>query len=149
MGCSKTLYQIIPKIIGMLFIILFVYAATTKLLAFEQFKIQLGKSPFISAYTDWMVWMIPLTELSIVVLFLFKKYLLAAFYSSFILMTLFTTYIFLVLNFSNDIPCSCGGILQTLSWKEHLIFNMIFIAFAILGISLTKRKKWHHNNSTT
>ena len=138
---SKILYQVVPKIIGILIIIIFVYAATSKLIAFEEFKIQLGKSPFISAYANWMVWIIPLTELSVVVLFLYKKYLLAAFYSSLILMTLFTTYIFLVLNFSNDIPCSCGGILQTLSWKEHLIFNLIFIAFTILGILFTKRKK--------
>lgn len=141
----KTLYQIIPKIIGMLFIIMFVYAATSKLLVFEQFKIQLEKLPFISMHASWLVWTIPLMELLIVGLFLFQKYLLAAFYSSFILMTLFILYIFLVLNFSNSIPCACGGVLQTLSWREHLVFNIIFVALAILGIILTIRKKLHKN----
>lgn len=140
---SKRVYRVIPKIIGMLFIILFVYAATSKLLAFEAFKIQLEKSPFISMYASWMVWIIPLIEFLIVVLFLFKKYLLAAFYSSFSLMTLFTIYIFLVLNFSDSLPCSCGGVLQTLSWREHLVFNIIFVALAILGIKLSIRKKRH------
>lgn len=142
---SKTLYQSIPKIIGILFIILFVYAATSKLLAIEQFKIQLGKSPFISIYASWMVWMIPVIELLIVGLFIFQKHLLVAFYSSFTLMTLFTIYIFLVLNFSDSIPCACGGVLQTLSWMEHLVFNIIFVALAILGIILTIRKKFHKN----
>jgi uncharacterized membrane protein YphA (DoxX/SURF4 family) len=142
---SKRVYQIAPKIIGILFIILFVYAATSKLLAFEAFKRQLERSPFISMYASLMVWMIPLIELLIVVLFLFKKYLLAAFYSSFSLMTLFTLYIFLVLNFSDDIPCACGGVLQTLSWRGHLVFNIIFVALAILGIRLTIRKKLHKN----
>ena len=131
---SKRVYQVVPKIIGMLFIIMFVYAATSKLLAFEAFKIQLERSPFISMYASLMVWMIPLIELSIVVLFLYKKYLLVAFYSSLILMTLFTTYIFLVLNFSDDIPCACGGILSNLGWRAHFIFNMGFILLALIGI---------------
>ena len=138
---SKTLYQIIPKIIGMLFIVLFVYAATSKLLAVEQFKIQLGKSPFISAYTDWMVWMIPLTELSIAGLFLFQKCLLTAFYGSFTLMTLFTIYIFLVLNFSDSIPCACGGILSTLGWRAHFVFNTGFILLALIGIITIHKQK--------
>tara|TARA_R110002033_G_scaffold83103_7_gene134061 strand:- start:16783 stop:17292 length:510 start_codon:yes stop_codon:yes gene_type:complete len=137
---SKTLYQIIPKIIGMLFIVLFVYAATSKLLAFEEFKIQLEKSPYISMYANWMVWTIPLIELLIVGLFLFPRKWMLAFCASFLLMSLFTIYIMLVLNFSNDIPCSCGGLLQTLSWREHLVFNIAFITLAILGILLTKRK---------
>lgn len=148
MGCSKTLYQIITKIIGILFIIMFVYAATSKLLAVEQFEIQLGKSPFISVYANWMVWMIPLTELSIVVLFLFKKYRLLAFYASFSLMTVFTTYIILVINFSDSIPCSCGGVLTKLGWKEHVVFNAIFIIMALLGILLQKKQNNYHNNTT-
>lgn len=141
MMCSKEAYQIATKLISLLFIVLFVYAATSKLLDFGTFKIQLGQSPFISTYADWIAWGIPLIEFTIIGLLLFSRTLLLAFYASLLLMSLFTIYIILVLNFSNDIPCSCGGILQTLSWKEHMIFNMIFIAFAILGISLNKRKK--------
>ena len=141
MGCSKTLCDIIPKIIGILYIILFVYAATSKLLAIEQFKFQLEKSPFISAYADWMVWIIPLTELSIVALFLYKKYLLAAFYSSFMLMTLFTIYIFLVLNFSDDVPCACGGIISTLGWRAHFVFNMGFMLLGLIGIITTLKQR--------
>jgi hypothetical protein len=138
---SKTLYQSIPKIIGILFIILFVYAATSKLLAIEQFKIQLGKSPFISIYASWMVWTIPVIELLIVGLFIFQKHLLVAFYSSFTLMTLFTIYIFLVLNFSDSIPCACGGIISTLGWRAHFVFNMGFMLLALIGIITTHKQR--------
>jgi hypothetical protein len=52
---------------------------------------------------------------------------LKALYLSVGLMIVFTTYIILILNFSSFIPCSCGGILETLGWTEHLIFNLFFI----------------------
>tara|TARA_R110002096_G_scaffold157752_2_gene322946 strand:+ start:124 stop:573 length:450 start_codon:yes stop_codon:yes gene_type:complete len=136
---SETLYQIIPKIGSILYIILFVYAATSKFLDFDQFKIQLGQSPIITAYADWVVWGIPLTELLLAALFLIPKYTLFAFYSSFALMTMFTTYIVLILNFSDYIPCSCGGVLENLGWTEHILFNLVFIAIAVIGVFYVER----------
>ncbi|PIV93659.1 MAG: hypothetical protein COW44_08355 [Flavobacteriaceae bacterium CG17_big_fil_post_rev_8_21_14_2_50_33_15] len=135
------MYYFVPKIIGLLFILLFVYAASSKLLAFQQFETQLVKSPFFSAYAHWMVWMIPLSELSVVVLFLFQKYLLLAFYSSLFIMTLFSLYIYLVLNFSDSIPCACGGFLSNLGWREHFIFNMVFIILALIGVITTHKQR--------
>jgi len=38
-------------------------------------------------------------------------------------MTAFTVYIFLILNYSPFVPCSCGGVLEDLGWWEHLWFN--------------------------
>ncbi len=133
--------QIITKTIGILFIVLFVYAATSKLLEFALFRIQLSRSPFISPYADWIAWGLPVIELFIVVLFLFPKLKLQAFYASLILMTIFTVYILIVLNFSESIPCSCGGILNNLGWKEHLIFNIAFVFLALMGILFTIKQR--------
>lgn len=141
---SVNVYQITIKLVQFLYITLFVYAATSKLIAFDTFKTQLIKSPFLSSYADWMVWSIPLLEYTIAILLLFPKVLLTALYGSLALMTLFTTYIFAVLNFSDSIPCSCGGLISNLSWKEHFIFNILFIAFAILGIILINNQKNNH-----
>jgi hypothetical protein len=47
---------------------------------------------------------------------------------------MFTTYIYIILNFSVFIPCSCGGVLEELSWTQHLIFNICFISIAIFGV---------------
>ncbi len=116
------------------YIVLFIYTATSKLLDFGQFKIQLGQSPIITAYADWVAWGIPLTELLIAGLFLFPKLIRTAFYSSYSLMTMFTTYIFLILNFSDYIPCSCGGVLEKMGWTEHIVFNLIFIVIAAIGV---------------
>tara|TARA_R110002050_G_scaffold279773_2_gene426534 strand:+ start:1015 stop:1464 length:450 start_codon:yes stop_codon:yes gene_type:complete len=131
---SKRVYQIIPKIASILYIVLFVYAATSKLLDYEQFKIQLGQSPIITAYADIVAWGIPLIEFIIVGLFLFPRFMLFAFYSSYTLMILFTSYIIITLNFSDYIPCSCGGVLEDLGWSEHIIFNLVFITMAIVSV---------------
>lgn len=51
-------------------------------------------------------------------------------------MTMFTAYIISILNFASYVPCSCGGVLEKLSWSEHLIFNAVFIVFGLAGIVL-------------
>ncbi|WP_142784076.1 MauE/DoxX family redox-associated membrane protein [Changchengzhania lutea] len=138
---SNTRYQLvtITNSIRILFIVLFVYAATSKLLDFNQFQIQLGQSPIVTRYASWVAWGIPIIELVISGLFLIPKCMLLAFYASFSLMILFTAYIILILNFSDYIPCSCGGVLEHLGWTEHIIFNLIFIIMAVIAIFYLER----------
>ncbi|MGB5819334.1 MAG: MauE/DoxX family redox-associated membrane protein [Saonia sp.] len=128
--------KIVLEIICMLFIILFVYAAMSKLLVFDEFKIQIGQSPVLTAYADWVAWMIPFIEIVFSLMLVIPKLRLLGLYASFTLMVMFTTYIFIVLNFSDSIPCSCGGVLEKLGWTEHLIFNIAFIALAFIGIMI-------------
>lgn len=141
-------YRIVPRIIALLYILLFVYAATSKLIDFKHFRVQLGLSPYISNLADWIVWILPMVEYAIALLFLFPKYTIHALYASLFVMTAFTAYLFIVLNFSDNIPCSCGGILETLSWKAHLIFNILFMLLALIGI-LMAHKVSHQNQNTT
>lgn len=143
MNRSEKTRQIATKIASLLFIVLFVYTATSKLLTIGQFKLQLEQFPIISSYADWIAWGIPVIEILIVGLFLFPKFILPAFYASFSLMTIFTTYIILVLKFSDSIPCSCGGVISKLGWKEHLILNIAFIILALLGIRLSNKRKYY------
>lgn len=124
------------QIISMLFIILFTYAAMSKLLDMENFKLEIDKSPLLSNYTNLITLGIPLIEIFISILLLIPKMRMIALHISLVLMTSFTAYIFIVLNYTNYIPCSCGGILEQLGWTEHLIFNSAFIGMAILAILL-------------
>ena len=43
---------------------------------------------------------------------------------------------FIILNFIPDIPCSCGGVLEKMSWNEHLIFNIAFVVLGLVAILL-------------
>lgn len=128
--------EAIISTISMLFIVLFVYAATSKLWDFQQFRVQLGQSPILTAYADGVAWMVPGVEYLLAFLLLFNGSRLAAFYGSLALMVMFTTYIFLVLQFSDYIPCSCGGVLEDLGWTEHIVFNLFFVVLAIITIVL-------------
>lgn len=122
------------EIICFLFILLFSYAALSKLWDFNLFKIQLGQSPLLTAFAGWVAWGIPIIELLTALLLAIPKYRLVALYAALGLMSLFTLYIIAILKFSDFVPCSCGGIFERMGWQEHLIFNVVFVILAILGI---------------
>lgn len=113
---------------------LFMYAAVSKLLDYETFKLQLSKSPFITEFAGVTAWALPIGEIMVALALTFKKTRLVGLYASLFLMTMFTAYIYAMLRFSYDIPCSCGGILSKMGWEEHLWFNIGVVILSILGI---------------
>lgn len=131
--------RIVIEIISILYVLLFIYAAVSKLLDFENFQVQLGQSPLLSIYALWISWFVIIIEVMIALLLMFTKSRIIGFYAALSLMTMFTTYIFIILHFSSFVPCSCGGILEKMSWNTHLIFNGIFVLLAVLSILLSEK----------
>ena len=117
-----------------LFMLLWVYAATAKILEFDQFKVQLSQVDFLKPLAEVLVWFIPLVEYSLAGLLLVSKTRRLALMGSAVLMSVFTIYIGGMISFSPDLPCSCGGIINDLSWQQHLLFNIVFTALAITGV---------------
>lgn len=115
-------------------VFLFIYTSISKLLEYDVFTRQLSQSPFITQYAGIIAWSLPLSELVIATLLMIPKTRLTGLYSSFFLLCLFTCYLIAMLNFSPFIPCSCGGILNQLSWQAHIIFNITFIVITTIGI---------------
>jgi uncharacterized membrane protein YphA (DoxX/SURF4 family) len=124
------------EFICLLYTLLFVYAAVSKLLDFQNFQVQLGQSPLISAFAGWISFMVPAIEFLICILIMIPETRLIGLFSAYGLMTLFTVYIFIILHYSSFVPCSCGGILEKLNWNQHLIFNLIFVLLALCAILL-------------
>src|SRR5687768_4460112 len=110
---------IIIEIICFLFIVLFLYAGGTKLMEYNKFVGQIGKSPLLTNYAEWIAWMIPSIEIVIAAMLIIPKARPVGLYAAFGLMVMFTFYIIAVLSFSKELPCSCGGVLSMLGWKEH------------------------------
>ncbi|MBE0392173.1 DoxX family protein [Flavobacterium sp. PL002] len=144
MRLNTRLRIVLLELICLLYILLFVYAAVSKLLDFENFQIQLGQSPLLSTFAGWVSWGVPIVELVIALLLLVPRFRLVGLFAAFSLMTMFTSYIFIILNYSSFVPCSCGGILEKMGWSEHLVFNIFFAMLAILGLSLSGQqgKNW-------
>lgn len=127
----------IVELICLLYILLFVYASVSKLLQIEHFRIQIGKSPLLSAFAEIVAWGVPISEIVISLLLMMPKLRRTGLWLAMGLMSMFTTYIFIILNFSSYIPCSCGGILEKMGWKEHLIFNLVFVFLAAIALWLS------------
>lgn len=134
MKLNDPLKKLFVEIVCLLYILLFVYAAVSKLLDFENFQVQIGQSPLLSAFAGWVAWGIPVLELIIVSLLVVPKSRLLGLIASFTLMVMFTVYIVIILNFSSFVPCSCGGILEKMGWMEHLVFNLAFVLLAVTAI---------------
>ncbi|MEL7588719.1 MAG: MauE/DoxX family redox-associated membrane protein [Prolixibacteraceae bacterium] len=130
---------VIVQTASYLYILLFVYAAVSKLLDFENFRVQLAQSPLLSAYAGLIAPAVILLELLLSLLLCFKATRLSGLYASFSLMIAFTVYIYLILNYSDFVPCSCGGIIENLSWTEHLVFNLAFATLSLVAIVLTEK----------
>lgn len=130
--------EMVIQTICALLVILFVYAASSKLMDFTKFRVELGKSPLLTAFAGIIAWIIPAIELVIATLLCIPRSRLAGLYASFTLMCLFTLYIGYILRFSPYVPCSCGGVLQNMSWNTHLVFNSCFVVLAALGVLIYK-----------
>ena len=124
MKLNVNIKSIILDIICLLFVLLFVYAAVSKFLDFENFQAQLGQSPLLSAYTGFISYSLLVVEFTIALLLVIPKTRFLGLMASFTLMIMFTAYIIVILNYSSFVPCSCGGILEQMDWKEHLAFNI-------------------------
>lgn len=112
------------------FIILFVYAAVSKLADFENFRVQVAQSPLLSAFATFIAYATVITELIIASMLCFEKTKRLGLYLFLGMMSAFTVYIYLILNYSPFVPCSCGGILEKMGWTEHLWFNIIITLLA-------------------
>jgi methylamine utilization protein MauE len=128
--------KIAIEIISSLLIILFIYTGLNKMMDYSSFKFTLGRSPFIQHLNGPIAVLLPAGELLTALVLVIKRTRLIGLYASYFLMVLFTGYIWIMLHYAYDLPCSCGGVLAQLSWKDHLIFNMAFTLLALVGVLL-------------
>ena len=129
------------EIIAMLFMILFLYTGISKIMDYTLFKEQIADSPLLEPVAPWIAWVLPKMEIVVAILLFIPSLRLKALYTSLVLMILFLFYVLYIFLFNAHLPCSCGGVLQQLSWKGHIIFNCIFIALAVIAILLERKIK--------
>ncbi len=118
------------EVITLLCILLFVYAGSIKLMDVQKFAVQIGKSSLLTDFANVLAYAVPITELVIAVLLIMPVTRLIGAYAFFGMMVLFTAYITAILGFSDNIPCSCGGVLEKLGWTEHLLFNIGYVGMS-------------------
>ncbi|MFC6095462.1 DoxX family protein [Flavobacterium qiangtangense] len=118
------------------YMLLFVYAAVSKLADYQVFLRQLGMSPVLTSHASWLAWVVPAAEILLSLLLAFRRTRTAGLFGCLCLMASFTMYIYLILNHASHVPCSCGGILEKMGWIEHFYFNLAFMILALLALIL-------------
>jgi len=108
---------------------------------YYEFKEQLADSPILGFAATPIALLLPWVEFAIVLTLIVPRWRLKGFYATLALMILFTAYIIGLFSIDKELPCSCGGIIALLSWKQHLVFNGVFILLNVLAIRLQKREK--------
>lgn len=141
MKLSPHVKKAFVETICLLYILLFVYAAISKLLDFQNFAVQVGQSPLLTAFAGFVSVAVIVIELLIALLLAIPATRLIGLFGAFCMMLLFTLYIFIILNYSSFVPCSCGGILENMGWKAHLYFNIIFTLLSVVGVILLRSAK--------
>jgi len=129
------------EIIALFFVCLFLYTGVAKLMEFDVFQAQLEDSPVLEPVAPIVAWGLPIVEFIVSVLLFVPKWRLKGLYAAFGLMMLFTGYVIALLTTSTELPCSCGGIIEQLSWQGHLICNSSLILISFAAIKMERSRK--------
>jgi putative oxidoreductase len=138
---------IIPNIVSFLIILLFVYTSTSKFLDYDKFVFQmrLAPVPLMKILAPILGWVVPAVEMvvaiSLAVGFFFPAIKMKGLFGSVYLLSIFEIYIAIMLLSGSHLPCTCGGIVSQMGWKQHLFFNAFFIICGILSIKYSKKQK--------
>ena len=126
------------NIVPLLLILLFAYTATAKLMAHAKTLSQLTDTGLVQPLAQIAAYAVPIAELLTAILLGFKRSRLKGLWCAFFALLFFTGYVAVILSGSN-IPCSCGGVIAAMSWKQHLYFNIFFLLLSILSLHYHKR----------
>jgi hypothetical protein len=128
--------QLLRSLPPALLILLFAYAAVSKLADLASFRHEMHNQNFTPEVAEALVWLVPASELLAIAFLLSEKRQRAGLWLSAVLMAVFTGYIALVLaGYWQRVPCSCGGVLRNMSWGTHLFFNLFFLLLSLTALA--------------
>jgi hypothetical protein len=131
----------IKHIIYLLLVMLWVYAAVSKLADYGLFIKQLDRQPLPDWSASILSWLLPTAELVTALLLSFERTRNYGLATSCVMLTSFTIYTGLALSRAyGSIPCSYGGIFSFMQWKGHLIFNAAATTAAFSGWKMSRKE---------
>ncbi|GGB23996.1 TlpA family protein disulfide reductase [Puia dinghuensis] len=133
--------SILADSIAYFFIFLFLYTGGIKLTEIHTFRQQLSSSPLMASLAGIVAWTLPIGEILLAIALFIPKWRLKGLYVTVGLMTLFTIYVITILLIDDQLTCSCGGIIEELSPKQHVLFNTICMILSGIGILAMRRQQ--------
>lgn len=130
------------QIVLFLLVLLWVYAAVSKLSDLQRFQSQMNKQVLPDTLKPVLIFLLPIVEIATAVTLIFDRTRLAGLFLSLGLMLAFTLYVGLaVFKVYPRIPCTCGGILSQMGWQLHFAFNIFYLLLTAVGIHIVYRER--------
>lgn len=130
---------------------MYTYVGALKLMDIKSFKDGINNQPIDNQLTVPLMVAIITAEATIIALLLINKWRFYGFLLSILILTLFSTYIIVILTEKvfDFVPCTCGGGFDQLSWQQQLDINIAAIVLSLIGAIILrpiKKSKLKANN---
>jgi putative oxidoreductase len=125
-----------------LLILLWIYAGCIKLLDYRHTRAEMMLQIFDASFAGILAWLVPVTEIITGLLLAVPLTTRYGLVLSALLLFVFTVYVSGgLLNWYESRPCSCGGVLEQMSWGWHFVFNLFFLALNSIAIVFNYKKE--------
>lgn len=127
------------EVVVTILIVLWFYTGIAKLLGYRSFQLQMHQNRLLYRYADLITFGIPILEIAIGFLLVFGKTRRVGLLASSVLMVIFTVYVAYLMLYIPNLPCSCGGIISSLNWPQHLMLNIALTILAAAAFILSRK----------
>jgi hypothetical protein len=129
---SKIRFWYVLSIVA-IFVFLFLYTAVEKLKDIDRFIYTIETIDRMKPFAHFAGWAVPILELIVVLLLAIPHSRYIGLCIGTVLMGAFTTYVGFMLSNVSHLPCTCGGVLERMNWREHLYFNSILTLLGLIA----------------
>jgi len=119
--------NIIDKVSTFFLILLFAYTGSSKLLGHQLFLSHLMQIQLLKTIAEPVSYLLPAVEILTAIFLAIDKMEILGLWLAAFLMTTFTIYVGAMLILKSSLPCTCGGVISSMTWKQHLLFNIFFM----------------------
>lgn len=133
------LKAILTEVAAVVLCVVYSYTAYQKIVGHAGFVMHFKQVPLFGNFPTLSAITIPALEILIVLLLIVQNSRLKriGFSLSMVLLMLFTVYLGMMKLFASKLPCSCGGFISSLTFGEHIVFNLFLLTLSIVGFILT------------
>ncbi|WP_313157313.1 MauE/DoxX family redox-associated membrane protein [Sphingobacterium multivorum] len=131
--------EFVLQVLTFALLCLWIYVGSKKVFTYAEFRASMIRQPFADQYGIMLSYILPAVELATGILFIFEGTKRVGFWSTLLLMFVFSGYVILALRDTwGSIPCDC--ILEfPISWKTHLWVNGLIIIACVVGLLLDRK----------
>jgi putative oxidoreductase len=130
----------VTDVIRLILIFLFAYTAANKLLNLAIFRQTMMVAHIPESLAEIISVIVPVLEIILILLLSINQTKRSGLYGSLIILLFFTGYIIYMKLWLPKLPCSCGGIIQKLTWNQHLLLNITLTVLTYYAVMTDKKR---------